>query len=64
MPDHSRRMVESSSPPRSSLMTPAQHRQMAAALRRDLANDPETPDLAQAHEQIARALELRSSKAG
>lgn len=40
-----------------SLMTPAQHRRMAALLREKFPNDPDTPDLAMAHEQIANALE-------
>lgn len=48
---------------RASLMTPAQHRRMAVALRRDLPDDPEALACATAHEQIAAALERREGSA-
>lgn len=58
MPERPWRTIANSFPPPSPLMMPAQHRLMAVMLRRDFADDPETPELALAHEQIARAIEL------
>ena len=39
-------------------MSPAQHRRLAAALKRDLPDHPETEFLASQHEAIANALDL------
>lgn len=42
---------------RRSLMTPAQHRRMAAIFRTTLADRPDAARLAVAHEQLAAAIE-------
>jgi hypothetical protein len=45
-----------------SLMTPEEHRRLAAAYRRELPNHPETEFLAEQHERVAAALEMRDAE--